>query len=71
MIEDILGLIESEGMERCHLLGHSMGGKLAMKLSCRYPDKVDKLVIVDIAPKTYPVSHDNDYEAMKGSICSA
>jgi len=66
MIEDILGLIESEGMERCHLLGHSMGGKLAMKISCRYPDKVDKLVVVDIAPKTYPGSHDNDYEAMRG-----
>ena len=66
MIEDILGLIEAERVERCHLLGHSMGGKLAMKISCRYPDKVDKLVVVDIAPKTYPGSHDNDYEAMRG-----
>ena len=66
MIEDILELVEAEGIDLCHLLGHSMGGKLAMKISCRYPDKVDKLVVVDIAPKTYPGYHDNDYEAMRG-----
>lgn len=65
MISDILGLMEALGLERCHLLGHSMGGKLAMKISCRYPGKVDKLVVVDIAPKTYPGSHDNDYESMR------
>lgn len=66
MISDVLRLMESMGIERCHLLGHSMGGKLAMKISCQYPEKVDKLVVVDIAPKTYPGSHDNDYEAMRG-----
>ena len=66
MVEDILELFEAEGIDRCHLLGHSMGGKLAMKISCQYPDKVDRLVVVDIAPKTYPGSHDNDYEAMRG-----
>jgi esterase len=66
MISDILGLMDSKGIGRCHLLGHSMGGKLAMKISCQYPEKVDRLVVVDIAPKTYPGSHDSDYEAMRG-----
>ena len=65
MISDVLSLIESQGIGRCHLLGHSMGGKLAMKISCQCPEIVNKLVVVDIAPKMYPGSHDNDYEAMR------
>jgi pimeloyl-ACP methyl ester carboxylesterase len=39
------------------VLGHSMGGKVAMQFVANYPDVLTKLIIVDIAPKAYPVQH--------------
>ncbi len=36
-----------------------------MKIACDYPERVRKLVVVDIAPKTYPSSHDSEYVAMR------
>jgi esterase len=40
-------------------LGHSMGGKTAMNFAVQYPEKIMKLIIVDIAPKRYPPHHQN------------
>lgn len=40
------------------LLGHSMGGKTAMKFATAHPELISKLIVVDIAPKSYPVKHD-------------
>jgi len=37
------------------LLGHSMGGKVAMQFASMYPEKLEKLIVVDMAPKDYPV----------------
>lgn len=39
------------------LIGHSMGGKVAMHLALDYPHKISKLVVVDIAPKAYPLPY--------------
>ena len=41
-----------------------MGGKVAMALACRYPERVDQLFVVDSAPKDYPAMHDREFEAM-------
>jgi esterase len=54
MLDDVLAWMDAQGLARTALLGHSMGGKLAMRLACRHPERVDRLFIVDIAPKEYP-----------------
>ena len=39
--------------DRIHLVGHSMGGKTAMLMACQHPERIQRLVVVDIAPKDY------------------
>lgn len=53
MREDLLELIEGEGLGKVILLGHSMGGKTAMCFASNYPERVGGLVVADIAPKSY------------------
>lgn len=57
MAADLAELIEDEGLENISILGHSMGGKTAMVHACNYDQDVVKLIIVDMAPKAYPVHH--------------
>lgn len=45
--EDILALIESLGVERVHICGHSFGGFLGAYLAAKHPEKVDKLILLD------------------------
>jgi pimeloyl-ACP methyl ester carboxylesterase len=53
MADDVEGWLDSQGLARAELLGHSMGGKVAMVIACRSPDRVSRLVVVDIAPRDY------------------
>lgn len=65
MVEDVLGWMDAHGLVRVTLLGHSMGGKVAMLLACRHPERVERLVVVDIAPKHYHwVGHRTEFAAM-------
>ena len=50
--------IETHGIQKPIVLGHSMGGKTAMTFAVKYPDLLEKLIVVDIAPRGYPVHHD-------------
>ncbi len=59
MAEDVRQLIERLGLDSCSIIGHSMGGKVAMQLALSYPDLLEKLVVVDIAPVAYPEGADN------------
>src|SRR5690606_16173510 len=54
MADDVCAWLDARGWQRVRLMGHSMGGKVAMVLACRFPERVEKLVAVDIAPKAYP-----------------
>src|SRR5918994_7758188 len=56
MADDLRELLEIEKISECYLVGHSLGGKVAMQFVTSHPDPVSKLVIVDIAPKAYPSS---------------
>lgn len=67
MVEDLLAYIEYHKIEKLHLLGHSMGGKTAMLFATEHDELVDKLIIADISPKTYPPHH-NDILAALNSV---
>ena len=47
------------------IIGHSMGGKTAMNFAVKYPDLVQKLIVVDIVPKAYPIHHDRILEGLE------
>jgi esterase len=53
MTEDLLEFINSRNIEKTILIGHSLGGKVAMEFASLYPEKIEKLIIVDIAPRNY------------------
>ncbi len=57
MADDLGRLVNSLGITDYTILGHSMGGKVAMFHAIKDPRGIEKLIIVDIAPKKYPVYH--------------
>lgn len=64
MVADVLEVLDSLYVDSCDLMGHSMGGKVAMQLALHHPHQVRRLVVVDIAPKTYPPRHQALLQAM-------
>jgi len=64
MAEDLREFLNQQRIEKAHVLGHSMGGKVAMRFAQRYPSMVNKLVVVDIAPREYPPRYDRLMDAM-------
>jgi pimeloyl-ACP methyl ester carboxylesterase len=65
MMADVIGWLDAQGLARVTLLGHSMGGKVAMLLACRHPERVSSLIVVDIAPKGYHwEAHQREFAAM-------
>jgi esterase len=64
MADDILDFMEQHGLRETNVLGHSMGGKTAMQLALSHPARVQRLVIVDIAPRRYPPAHDEILQAL-------
>lgn len=65
MAEDILELMEDEQIDKAHLMGHSMGGKTVMFSSMMYPERIEKLIVSDIAPRYYPVHHQEILQALE------
>ncbi len=59
MADDVYELCQDLGLEELHLIGHSMGGKVAMQFAIDYEGLLEKLVIVDIGMKAYPMHHEH------------
>ncbi|GAB3934867.1 alpha/beta fold hydrolase [Larkinella terrae] len=57
MAADLMEFITDHQLEKPVVIGHSMGGKTVMQFAMDYPGHYSHLVIVDIAPKFYPVHH--------------
>lgn len=57
MAQDVVEFLEKRRLSQANVLGHSMGGKTAMRLALSHPDRVKKLIVADIAPRTYPPRH--------------
>ena len=53
MCEDVLEYMENNDIVKPIILGHSLGGKVAMKFAFTYPEKIAKLIVVDISPRRY------------------
>ena len=65
MAEDILHYLDFHQIEKANLLGHSLGGKAVMQFAINYPERVEKLIVVDIAPKAYPPHHQGILKALE------
>lgn len=57
MVNDLAEFIEQHNIDEPVVIGHSMGGKVAMNFALAHPDKLQKLIVVDIAPKAYDLEH--------------
>lgn len=74
MARTITALMDDEKIETAALVGHSMGGKVAMQVALDHGDRVERLIVADIAPVQYPAHHNTIIEALNdldlGSLTS-
>ena len=62
--QDLKAFLEKNWLFRAALIGHSMGGKSVMQFAFDFPEMVEKLVVIDIAPRAYVGGHDDIFEAL-------
>jgi pimeloyl-ACP methyl ester carboxylesterase len=53
MVDDLKSYLDYHQISNCSIIGHSMGGKVAMFFAAKYPNIVNKLVVADISPRSY------------------
>jgi len=64
MSYDLFEFFNEHKIEKANLIGHSMGGKIAMYFAGEHPERLQKMVIADIGPKAYPIHHDTILTAL-------
>lgn len=65
MAKDIYDFIKANDLDKINLIGHSMGGKVAMQFAIDYPSHINKLVVADIGVKQYKGNHHDIFEAFE------
>ncbi len=68
MAEDVIAYMDAAGLDRASFLGHSMGGKVAMQVALMAPERVERLIVADIAPVTYKPRHDAILEGLSAVV---
>ena len=64
MAKDVKEYIDTYTLKNVILMGHSMGGKTAMTAASLFPHLIEKLIVVDIAPKYYAPHHEQILEGL-------
>ncbi|HEX5792108.1 MAG TPA: alpha/beta fold hydrolase [Rheinheimera sp.] len=64
MADDLAQTLDALEVPQTALLGHSMGGKMAMAFALQHPHRVTKLILADIAPVAYPPRHNNIFAGL-------
>jgi len=71
MAEDVLDVLGENDLDHANIIGHSLGGKVAMRMALDHPTLVEKLIVVDIAPKKYKQGHEDVIKALAAMNISA
>lgn len=64
MADDVLRYTDSKDIEKFSILGHNIGAKTAMTLACMHPDRVNSLISIDTAPKSFV----SDKQVVKATV---
>lgn len=65
MAQDMLDTLDAHGIDKIAVIGHSMGGKIAMTMTALAPERIEQLVLIDIAPVDYRTRrHDEIFSAV-------
>jgi len=64
MSDDVFALLDHLGIPQIKLIGHSMGGKIAMRMAFRQALRIERLLVVDISPRPYPLHHQTTLTGM-------
>lgn len=65
LADDLNEFIEDHDLDDVILIGHSMGGKTIMRYAQKYPGKIEKMIVVDMGVKEYPIHHDTILDGLK------
>lgn len=74
MADAVVAWMDRQGIQSASFVGHSLGGKVAMEVALRHPERVSALVAADIAPVAYPAHHADEFaalEAVAGAQCQS
>jgi esterase len=65
MAQDLIDLMDDLSLASCAFVGHSMGGKVAMQVALNFPERVDRLIVADIAPVKYLPGHEQIIQGLE------
>ena len=67
MAEDVVRFMDAQGIDKASFVGHSMGGKTVLMLSQQHPDRMERMVVADIASRAYTPHHGPIFDALMGT----